>query len=122
MDLKLTVDGDLDFSTNDLVLIDGLEAIKQELQIRYRFFLGEWFLNENEGVPYVRDVLKKNANETQVRALLREVAITTPGVEKVNSLELDLDGATRVLSVTMDIGANIDGELVYSPFVVEVEI
>ena len=121
-DFKLDANGDLDFSSNDLEIINGLEAVKQELQIRYKFFLGEWFLNPDEGVPYIRDVLKKNANETQVRALMREVAVTTPGVEKVNSLEFDLDTATRVLSVSMDIGANIDGELTYSQFVVEVEV
>jgi len=122
MDLALTTAGDLDLAENDLALVDGLEAIRQELQIRYRFFLGEWFLDRGEGVPYIRDVLKKNPNEGQVRALLAEVARTTPGVTEVQRIELDLDAAQRLLTVTLDLQASVDGELAYLPFVVEVSI
>lgn len=122
VDFLLDAAGDLDLSTNDLQLVDGIDAIRQELQIRYRFFLGEWFLNGAEGVPYVQDVLKKNANESRVRAMLSNVALQTPGVVQVQSLALDIDTATRLLTVTMDLGANVDGTLVYEPFVVEVEL
>ena len=121
-DFKLTTSGDLDFSTNDLQLVDGIDAIRQELQIRYRFFLNEWFLNRAEGVPYVEDVLKKNPNEARVRAVLAEVALDTPGVESVQNLEMDLDAAERRLTVQIDIGARVNGALVFEPFIVEVEI
>ena len=122
MDLLLNDDGDLDLSTNDFQLVDGVDAIRQELQIRYRFFLGEWFLDPDEGVPYVRDVLKKNPNLARVRALLTEVARTTPGVASVDNLDLDLDVGTRTLTVTLDLAADVSGTLVYVPFVVEVAI
>ena len=122
MDLLLTTAGDLDVTTNDFQLVDGLEAIRQHLQIRYRFFLGEWFLDPTEGIPYIRDVLKKAPNEAQVRALLSEVATSTPGVVSVDQLELDVDGGERTLTVTIDIQAMVNGELTYLPFVVEVDI
>lgn len=122
MDLLLNAAGDLDLSTNDFQLIDGVEAVKQELQIRYRFFLGEWFLDPSEGVPYIRDVLKKAPNEARVRAMLIEVAKTTPGVESVESIDLDLDSANRRLTVSLDLEANVSGTLEYVPFVVEVKI
>lgn len=122
MDLLLDATGDLDLSTNDFQLVDGVEAVRQELQIRFRFFLGEWFLNTAEGVPYIRDVLKKAANEAQVRAMLAEVARSTAGVASVDTVELDLDNATRLLTVTMGLTANVDGELTYLPFVVEVNL
>ena len=109
MDLLLNAAGDLDLTTNDLQLVDGVEAIRQELQIRYRFFAGEWFLDPDEGTPYIRDVLKKNPNEGQMRAMLSEVARTTPGVESVDDLQLDLDGANRLLTVTLGVQANVDG-------------
>ena len=121
-DLKLTTSGDLDLSSNDLEVLDGIEAIRQELQIRYRFFLNEWFLNRAEGVPYIQDVLKKNPSEARVRAVLAEVALDTPGIEAVQNLELDLDTAERRLTVKIDIAARVDGALVYEPFIVEVEI
>lgn len=122
MDLLLDTAGDLDLTTNDFQLVDGVDAVRQELQIRYRFFLGEWFLDPTEGVPYVRDVLKKAPNEAQVRALLIEVARTTPGVAAVDNIELDLDVATRTLTVQLDLQADVSGELVYVPFIVEVSI
>ena len=122
MDLLLNAAGDLDLSTNDLQLVDGVEAVRQELQIRYRFFLGEWFLDSSEGVPYIRDVLKKTPNEAQVRAMLVEVARTTPGVASVDGIELDLDAATRTLTVALDLQSDVTGELVYLPFVVEVQV
>lgn len=122
MDLLLDTAGDLDLSTNDLQLVDGVEAIRQELQIRYRFFLGEWFLDPTEGVPYIRDVLKKSPNESQVRAMLAEVARSTPGVAQVDGIDLDLDNATRTLTVSLQLTADIEGEIAYVPFVVEVNV
>lgn len=122
MDLLLDAGGDLDVSTNDFAVVDGIQAIRQELQIRYRFFLGEWFLDTTEGVPYIRDVLKKNPNEAQVRALLASVATSTPGINKVQSIDLSLDNVTRTLTVELDVEATVGGELVYEPFILEVEV
>jgi hypothetical protein len=121
-DFALTIAGDLDLTTNDLQILEGLDAIRQELQIRYRFFLSEWFLNEEEGVPYIQHILKKNATDAQVRLVLTEVAKTTPGVEEIRDYDADLDRANRVLTVSLEIGAIVDGELVYAPFVVEVRL
>lgn len=121
-DFLLDSTGDLDFSTNDLVIVEGIEAIRQELQIRYRFFLGEWFLNEAEGTPYFENVLKKNASDAQVQAVLTEVARTTPGVVEVRSYAADLDTENRRLTVTLQLGVTTDEGLVYEDFVIEVEI
>lgn len=121
-DFLLDSSGDLDLSTNDLEISDGIDAIRQELQIRYRFFVGEWFLDRAEGVPYIENVLKKNANDAHVRMLLIDVAKSTPGVSEVRSYSASLDNSTRVLTVALEIGANIDNELIYEPFIVEVEL
>ena len=121
-DLKLDSTGDLDVTTNDFEVLNGIEAIRQELQIRYRFFLGEWFLNSQEGTPYFEHIIKKNANDAQVRAILVDVAKSTPGVVEVRSYEAELDSVNRILTVSMQFGATTDEGLVYEPFIVEVEI
>ena len=121
-DFLLDSSGDLDFSSNDLVIVEGIAAIQQELQIRYRFFLGEWFLDANEGTPYFEHILKKNANDAQVRAVLTEVARTTPGVLEVRSYAADLDSVNRRLTVTLQLGVTTAEGLVYEDFVIEVEI
>lgn len=99
MDIKLT-EGDMDVSAGDLVLIAGMDAIRQHLTIRLGFFLGEWFLNTLLGVPYYEQVFIKIPNTNAVRAIFREVIEETPGVIQCNDLVLDYDGATRALSVS----------------------
>ena len=121
-DLELDGTGDLDLTANDAVVLTGIEAIRQELQIRYRYFLGEWFLDQEEGTPYFEHILKKNANDAQVRAVLLEVAKTTPGVVEVRSYAANLDGPTRVLTIALQLGVTTDEGLVYEDFVIEVEV
>jgi hypothetical protein len=121
-DFALDASGDVDVSTNTFVLITGIDAIRQELQIRYRMFLAEWFLNREEGTPYFENIIKKNPNDAQVRAVLIDVALTTPGVEEVRSYEATLDAPSRVLTVALQIGVIVGGELVYEPFIVDVEV
>ena len=121
-DFLLDATGDLDLSTNDIQIVTGLAAIRQELQIRYRLWLGEWFLNTAEGVPYLGNILGKGGDEARTRAIMVSVATGTPGVDVVQSYGADYDGPTRTLTITLGIGATIGGELVYDTFVIPVEI
>lgn len=99
-DLKLdTATGDLDLSSNDLEIVDGDDAIVQNLRIRYRFFLGEWFLDTREGIPYYQRILVKNPTQADVNAILREVALTTPGIAEVDRFDATLDNRSRELSI-----------------------
>ena len=100
MDVKLDADDDLDVSTGDLVKLTGAEAIRQQLKIRLRLFLGEWFLDTRVGMPYYETVLVKNPNTQAVRALFQEAILGTPGVTETSDVALEYDGATRALAVT----------------------
>lgn len=100
MDLKLDSQGDLAIESGDLVILSGVDAIAQHLKIRLRFFLGEWFLNLDEGIPYFERVFVKSPNIPEIRALYRRAILTTPGVATIDDLTVDFDGSSRVLSVT----------------------
>ena len=59
----------MDVNTNDIVLkngdallIDNAERIAQQILISLRFWLGEWFLDTRQGVPYLEYILVKNPN------------------------------------------------------------
>lgn len=100
MDLQVdTTTGDLALSNNDLVLLDGIQAVAQHIRIRLRFFLGEWFLDSEVGLPYYQQILKKNPNENIVRSVLRKAILTTPGVQEISSFSFEFEGSTRVLTV-----------------------
>lgn len=107
MDIKLATDGDIDISTGDLVLLTGAEAISQHLKIRFRFMLGEWFIDQRVGIAYFQTILVKGTSLNVVREIFRKVIVTTPGVAKLLSLDLVYAGVTRVLTVTFE--ANIVG-------------
>ena len=77
-----------------------VEEVAQRLQTKFQFFLGEWFLDQTLGVPYYRDIFVRNPNMAVIRSIFQQLVTDDEGVEGLVSLELALDGVTRVLSVT----------------------
>lgn len=93
--------GDLDMTPEgQLLFTDGIEQARQEVQCRFAFFLGEYFLDTRQGLPYYRDVLIKNPNRETVLSLFSRTALSVPGIIQVSELTYDLDARTRKLSVT----------------------
>lgn len=99
MDIALDAFGDIDLSTGEARFVSGTDAIAQHLRVRFRTFLGEWFADRRIGVPWRQIVFVKNPNMKLVRALIREVAATTPGVGSVEDLRVTL-GSDRVVDIS----------------------
>lgn len=76
------------------------EEVAQRLQTKFQFFLGEWFLDTTLGVPYFRDVFVRNPDMAVIRSIFQKLITDDEGIENVASLDMVLDGTTRVLSVT----------------------
>lgn len=91
--------GDLELVNGSPRVASGSEYALQKAKVRCQFFLGEWFLNSKEGIPYFRDVLIKNPNPDTVRNLFRRTILSVPGITAVNSLSYTLDTKTRVASI-----------------------
>jgi hypothetical protein len=120
-DIALTYSGqvgDLDLTGHRLNLISGSDAIRQQVIIRCKFFYEEWFLDERLGIPYFRDILIKNPNLDLVRSLYRQTILGTPGVATLPTLDLDLDTATRELTVTFVATTDTGETLEFQPFIV----
>jgi hypothetical protein len=62
---------------------DG-EYAKQRVSVSLDFFLGEWFLDTKQGMPYFRDVLVKNPNSDTVRSVFKRRILQTPGIVSVD--------------------------------------
>lgn len=113
MDLALDPQtGDLLLESGNLRLTSGLDAIAQDVTIRLRFFLGEWFLDTRVGVPYFQEILVKNPNIPRVTQLLRQVVQETPGVTSVDRFDFSFDAATRKASVAFT-ASTTAGQLTY---------
>src|SRR3972149_2290942 len=87
--------GDLTITQGRLSLAVGADAVVQSLRIRFRTFLGEWFLDSRVGVPWFQLVFVKHPNLRLARAVLRQVALATPGAVAVRGVSVSLDGRRR---------------------------
>ncbi len=117
-----TLTGDLDLSTGNLVLVkDPATLCAAKLTNVLQFFLGEWFMDTRQGVPYFQNVFVKNPDLGSIGQLFAKIILQTPGVKALQSANLDFDNTGRTLSanftVQTDTGAVLQGGL-GTPFVV----
>lgn len=93
--------------TVDLVWLTGPAYIRRKLSARFQFFLGEWFLDRRQGIPYFRDVFVKNPDLDLIHQTFRRVILTTPGVLVINTFELTYNDSARRLSFSFH--ATVEG-------------
>lgn len=102
----------LNRSTHDLVFtqikgtskfeikpIEGADRVAQQVKITLLAFLGEWFLDNTFGVPYLEEILVKNPRLSSVHSILRSKIVSVPNVVRIEYLSLDFDRMRRLLDV-----------------------
>lgn len=93
-------DGDLLIDdTGNLLVIDNAERVAQQIHISLRFWLGEWFLDTSQGVPYFEYILVKNPNLAHVTQVLSEAITAVEGVRQVQSITPTFDRLNRRFAV-----------------------
>ncbi len=92
--------GDIDVQNNTLYFVDGLSAISQEVAIRFRGFLGEWFLDTSLFMPWFEDVFIKAPSFAVVQEICKNCILETPGVIALNTFNLNLNAGGRSASLS----------------------
>lgn len=125
----LFVDYALDPETNDLLAVgadggfptvDGIEAFAQRLRIRFRFLKNDWFLDPEEGIPLVQEMMSSKVSPVRADALMRQVVESTPGFLKMLFFESTVDPVTRKISVKFQCVVNTGDVVDFSEtFVIE---
>lgn len=100
---------DLVFTGFDFALVDEVKQITQNLAIRLRFVLGEWYLDILQGIPYYEEFFRKSPNQIQIEAILKQEIVQTLGIVELTSFESSFDKRRRVFSVKFSARA-ISGE------------
>jgi hypothetical protein len=118
MDLQIDNAGELVYANGDLVLLDGDDAIQQQLRIALRMFQGEWFLSPTEGVPYIGQVLTKTPRMSAVTLVLRKAILAVPGIEEIKTFDVQFDATARQLFLTFDARLASGTVVSFPPFVV----
>jgi hypothetical protein len=115
MIFKTDANGDLAVENGSWVLLEGQAEIAQNMAERYRMFLGEWFLDQREGIPYFEHILRKISDPVVVDTIFKRTAILTPGVVQLLEFLTQINRATRQLTVTLK-AQTIDGILTVEDF------
>lgn len=108
--------GDIKFENNNILLTDGLNAIRQHIEIRFQIFLGEWRFDLDVGVPWFRDILIKNPSFVVVQDILKGVILDTPGVLELIEFNFDFTSSERSISLSFK-ALTQEGFLDYSQIV-----
>src|ERR1700682_74296 len=84
-----TPQGDLDISSGNFKLVtDVPTCAAQELNSKFKFFLGECFADKRLGVPYFQFVLVKNPNLGIVRQVFMAVIKSVTEITGVVSADI----------------------------------
>lgn len=95
----MDANGDAQFGRSQLqFLVNSPEAVAQIVETVLRFWLGEWYLNVDEGTPYVQGVIGKNTKETSDQTIIAQIS-TIEWVEGITNFQSEIDPNTRKYSV-----------------------
>lgn len=115
-----TLDHDMALVNGDLFLCSDERVVSQLVEARLRLFLGEWFLDLREGIPYFEQVFIKNPDMTVVRSLLSKVVTDTPGVKDLLEASFTFDREERILYYDIRILSDLDAEFsLNGPFILK---
>lgn len=86
MDFKLGDDGDILVIDGKFELLNTIqEAVKQRLSIKLRTFLGEYFLDISQGIPYRQQIFNKGITPRETDAIFLAKILEDSDVIKVTS-------------------------------------
>lgn len=111
IDFLLDEDEDITIENGDVVFSSGIDAVVQSVKLALGLYRGEWFLNRDEGTPWIANdivpesvaILGGKFNDFRTRTAIRDVILNVPGVVELRSLTAAFDSATRVLSIAFSV-------------------
>lgn len=104
IDLALnTMTGDLEVVDFDIPLVNDINQIAQNLAIRLRFFLGEWYLDITAGIPYYQYFFIKAPNQIQIESFLKEEISTTRGITEITAFSSSFGTSERSYNVIFSV-------------------
>lgn len=88
-DANNPVVGDL-YLENGTVRLTGTlaEEVAQLLWIRFQWWLGEWFLDTTQGMPYQQTILGQKTPIGIIQQIYKRLIVTCPGVSALTSFSL----------------------------------
>jgi hypothetical protein len=90
-----TSTGDYSFGNGQAnFLTNSPEAVAQAVESYLRLWLGEWYLNTNDGTPWLEGVFGYNSKEEADETLIQTI-LGVQGVQNLENWQSTVDPATR---------------------------
>lgn len=93
-------DGDIDLSKGLRFTTSMKQYAAQRLDCTLSFFLGEWFLDKRQGIPYFERIIGATPDLGLLETLYRRAILGSPGIASLPALSLAFNRSTRELSPT----------------------
>lgn len=87
------------------------EYYAQKLKIILSMFKGEWYLNNQLGLPYFEEIFVKNPNLNRIQDLFKKEIINVDGIDTIETFNLEYDNIERELTVIFTARLK-DGDLI----------
>lgn len=112
---KLTNTGDYSFGNGQADFYrDVPEAVGQSVLTRLLLWLGEWYLNTDDGTPYMTGILGKHSKES-ADVTIQDRITTTDGITDFQNYESVIDPDNRAMTVQVDL------DTIYGPTQLQIE-
>jgi hypothetical protein len=87
-------------ANGNLALVFNAEAVGQHVEQRLMAYRGEWFLDTEVGVPWVRDILGGQYDPVLAESVLKAEILDTDGVVEITSFSVRFDRSVRGLGAS----------------------
>jgi len=92
--------GDWKIENGKISLVDGIDKTRQTWMVRAQTFLGEWFLDQNRGLPYIQEIFSKRFDRRRIENIFVDMTLGIDGVKRVDSAQLGIiDPVTRSIDI-----------------------
>lgn len=99
----LCEDGDLKVGADIFLVADFESAMRQKITIELKTLAGEWFLDQNKGLPYFSAIMGKKPNKPYLTALFSCAINKIAEVKKFLSLDIDFNAADRRAKISFEV-------------------
>ena len=98
--LKLdNLDHDLRIENGKFLRVNGSDEVRQRIKVSLWHYLGEYFLDTDNGVPWYEQLLGRKIDADIVSTIIRRQILLVPGVIRISSLIVQFVNVTRSYSL-----------------------
>jgi hypothetical protein len=108
IDIALNNSGEIYLAPDgDLATVSGRDLVRQRLVSALRLFLGEWYLNEDDGVPYYQQIFVNAPRSNILEAILRRQIMASSDVLSIDSFSMTIDRRLRAVHVDFTVQSTV---------------